>query len=119
MIGVCCLIVILFQPFRHRPPSDRPQKIHAANLASQRKHAVLSLSKPMLSKTPEKKTHPFDAKKSPIPTWNDWFTFDFLGVLCIFFIYAGSSVPAINEPHYWTKAAHFWNPGFGLSLIHI
>ncbi len=22
-------------------------------------------------------------------------------------------MPAINEPHYWTKAAHFWNPEFG------
>ncbi|MEQ1830558.1 MAG: DUF6798 domain-containing protein, partial [Pirellula sp.] len=39
---------------------------------------------------------------------------DFLGVFCLFFIYAGSSVPAINEPHYWSKAAHFWNPNFGL-----
>jgi hypothetical protein len=38
---------------------------------------------------------------------------DFLGVLCVFFIYAGSSVPAINEPHYWSKAAHFWNSEFG------
>jgi hypothetical protein len=34
-------------------------------------------------------------------------------VFCVFFIYAGSAVPAINEPHYWTKAAHFWNDDFG------
>jgi hypothetical protein len=97
-------------PSTFTPSSENAR---AANLTSQRKHPVLPLSKLMLSKTPEKNPHKFDGKKSPNPTWNDWFTFDFLGVLCIFFIYAGSSVPAINEPHYWTKAAHFWNPGFG------
>jgi hypothetical protein len=45
--------------------------------------------------------------------WSTTFLIDLLGVFCIFFIYAGSAVPAINEPHYWTKAAHFWNPDFG------
>lgn len=45
--------------------------------------------------------------------WSSSFTLDFIGVFCVFFIYAGCSVPAINEPHYWTKAAHFWNPDFG------
>ncbi len=41
------------------------------------------------------------------------FLVDFICVFCIFFIYAGSTVPAINEPHYWTKAAHFWDASFG------
>lgn len=67
----------------------------------------------MSSKISEQNADPFDADKLPNPSWNDWFFVDFLGVLCIFFLYAGSAVPAINEPHYWTKAAHFWNPGFG------
>ncbi|HUP80837.1 MAG TPA: DUF6798 domain-containing protein [Pirellula sp.] len=37
---------------------------------------------------------------------------DFICVFCLFFVYAGSCVPAINEPHYWTKAAHFWDFNF-------
>lgn len=40
--------------------------------------------------------------------WLDWF-----GVIAIFFVYAGGRVPGVNEPHYWTKASHFWNPKFG------
>jgi hypothetical protein len=52
-------------------------------------------------------------KEFPVPSrWGNSFLIDFLVVFCLFFIYAGSSVPAINEPHYWTKAAHFWNPDF-------
>lgn len=54
-----------------------------------------------------------NAKLAPSSNWTSSFAVDFLCVFCIFFIYAGSSVPAINEPHYWTKAAHFWNPDFG------
>ena len=45
--------------------------------------------------------------------WANSFLADFICIFCIFFLYAGSSVPAINEPHYWTKAAHFWNNEFG------
>ena len=45
-------------------------------------------------------------------SWTSGFFVDFLCVFCVFFIYAGSNVPAINEPHYWTKAAHFWNRDF-------
>ena len=45
--------------------------------------------------------------------WQDSFVVDFLCVFCVFFIYAGSSVPAVNEPYYWTKAAHFWDASFG------
>ncbi len=45
--------------------------------------------------------------------WVNSFFADFCCVFCVFFLYAGSQVPAINEPHYWTKAAHFWNPNFG------
>ena len=51
----------------------------------------------------------FDSRQS----WTNSFWVDFSCVFCMFFIYAGSSVPAINEPHYWTKAAHFWNENFG------
>ena len=61
--------------------------------------------------------NPPTPQKSPTElsekSWTLSFWVDFLGVLCIFFIYAGSTVPAINEPHYWTKAAHFWNSNFG------
>ena len=52
-------------------------------------------------------------KCPPQSAWAKSFPVDFLGVFCIFVIYAASAVPAINEPHYWTKAAHFWNPSFG------
>ena len=45
--------------------------------------------------------------------WANSFLVDFICVFCIFFLYAGNSVPAINEPHYWTKAAHFWDNNFG------
>lgn len=44
--------------------------------------------------------------------WYEWFFIDWLGVFLIFFLYAGSRVPDVNEVHYWTKAAHFWNPEF-------
>ncbi len=53
------------------------------------------------------------AKNGFQSSWQDSFIVDFLCVFCVFFIYAGSSVPAINEPHYWTKAAHFWDTNFG------
>lgn len=51
-----------------------------------------------------------DSKRSTWVTspWLDW-----LGVIAIFFVYAGGHVPGVNEPHYWTKATHFWNPKFG------
>ena len=51
-------------------------------------------------------------KQSPA-SWSSTFWVDFCFIFFIFFLYAGSAVPAINEPHYWTKAAHFWNPYFG------
>lgn len=51
-------------------------------------------------------TQPFRALARSI-----WF--DLAGVFCIFLIYANYMVPAINEPHYWTKAAHFWDSSFG------
>jgi hypothetical protein len=44
--------------------------------------------------------------------WYESFWVDFVGVLLIFFLYAGSRVPEVNEVHYWTKAAHFWDPNF-------
>ncbi len=45
--------------------------------------------------------------------WTRSWALDFVAVFCIFFIYGAGTVPAINEPHYWTKALHFWNPQFG------
>jgi hypothetical protein len=44
--------------------------------------------------------------------WHEWFGVDFVGVFLVFFLYAGSRVPEVNEVHYWTKAAHFWDPNF-------
>lgn len=41
------------------------------------------------------------------------FWLDLIGVFCVFFIYAGYSVPSVNEPHYWSKASHFWDSSFG------
>ncbi len=59
------------------------------------------------------RNHPQGDPSKPKSNWANSFLVDFICVFCIFFIYAGSSVPAINEPHYWTKAAHFWNNNFG------
>lgn len=42
-----------------------------------------------------------------------WFWLDFLATLCVFLVYAGNQIPDVNEPHYWSKAAHFWNPSLG------
>ncbi|MCU0713827.1 MAG: hypothetical protein MUC43_17350 [Pirellula sp.] len=49
---------------------------------------------------------------APPKRWYESFSVDFVGVLMLFFLYAGSRVPEVNEVHYWTKAAHFWNPNF-------
>lgn len=51
--------------------------------------------------------------RSQLPKrWHESFWADFVGVLLVFFIYAGSRVPEVNEVHYWTKAAYFWDPNF-------
>jgi hypothetical protein len=44
--------------------------------------------------------------------WHDSFFIDFIGVFTFFFLYAACPVPEVNEVHYWTKAAHFWDPSF-------
>jgi hypothetical protein len=41
------------------------------------------------------------------------FLADWIGVFALFFVYAGELVPGVNEPHYWTKSAHFWDSSFG------
>ena len=64
------------------------------------------------SVTPDRNKDQIEAKRFH-SNWANSFLVDFIGVFCIFFLYAGSSVPAINEPHYWTKAAHFWDNNFG------
>jgi hypothetical protein len=54
--------------------------------------------------------------KSPISDktgWQNHFCVDWIGTFLVFILYAGNRVPDVNEPHYWTKAAHFWNPDFG------
>jgi hypothetical protein len=38
---------------------------------------------------------------------------DWLGVFLVFYLVGASLVPGVNEPHYWTKSAHFWNPSIG------
>jgi hypothetical protein len=45
--------------------------------------------------------------------WLHGFAADWIGVFALFFLYAGGLVPGVNEPHYWTKSAHFWDPNFG------
>lgn len=45
-------------------------------------------------------------------SWSQGALVDWLGVLVVFFIYAGEMVPGVNEPHYWTKSAHFWDSDF-------
>ena len=45
--------------------------------------------------------------------WLENFWLDALGVLAVLFLVAGEPLPAVNEPHYWTKAKHFWDSGFG------
>jgi len=39
-----------------------------------------------------------------------WVAGEVVLVLCIFWIHAGVPVPDVNEPHYLTKAKHYWNP---------
>jgi hypothetical protein len=46
-------------------------------------------------------------------SWAQGFYVDFVGVFLVFFLASIERLPAVNEPHYWTKAAHFWNPEFG------
>jgi hypothetical protein len=46
-------------------------------------------------------------------SWSQKFRIDFLGVFLVFFLTGIERVPAVNEPHYWTKAAHFWDSEFG------
>jgi hypothetical protein len=58
-------------------------------------------------------TAPIHSTERGPANWIRSFSVDFCCVFCVFFLYAGSQVPAINEPHYWTKAAHFWNASFG------
>ncbi len=45
--------------------------------------------------------------------WLGGFWADWVGVFALFFVYAGELVPGVNEPHYWTKSEHFWDPSFG------
>lgn len=46
-------------------------------------------------------------------SWSQKFYIDFLGVFLLFFLTGIERIPAVNEPHYWTKAAHFWDSDFG------
>lgn len=53
------------------------------------------------------------SKRFGSSNWLRGFGADCIGVLAVFFLYAGELVPGVNEPHYWTKSAHFWDPSFG------
>lgn len=46
-------------------------------------------------------------------SWTQRFSVDFVGVFLLFFLTGSERLPAVNEPHYWTKSAHFWDPGYG------
>ncbi|MEI8214085.1 MAG: DUF6798 domain-containing protein [Planctomycetota bacterium] len=46
-------------------------------------------------------------------SWANGFGPDWVGVFLVFFLVAGGGVPGVNESHYWTKGAHFWDAGFG------
>jgi hypothetical protein len=41
------------------------------------------------------------------PKWQPWV--EVLLIFCVFFIHASWPVPDTNEPHYLSRAAHFWN----------
>lgn len=54
-----------------------------------------------------------EAKAGRSEGWLRGFGADGVGVFALFFVYAGELVPGVNEPHYWTKSLHFWDPSFG------
>lgn len=49
----------------------------------------------------------------PKTSWSERFSVDFVGVFLLVLLTAMERLPAVNEPHYWTKATHFWNSEFG------
>lgn len=51
--------------------------------------------------------------------WGQNFWLDAFGVLLVLFLVAGEPTPAVNEPHYWTKAKHFWDSSFANGDIFI
>jgi len=54
-----------------------------------------------------------DFSSGPATSWTRRFFVDFAGVFLVFFLSGLERLPSVNEPHYWTKAAHFWNPDVG------
>ncbi|XZE45857.1 DUF6798 domain-containing protein [Pirellulaceae bacterium SH467] len=57
--------------------------------------------------------HPKESGKDVRVRSNGWFWIDFLATFVVFWLYAGNQIPDVNEPHYWSKAAHFWNSSLG------
>ncbi len=51
-----------------------------------------------------------DDPSNSCPRW-EWVV-EALLVACCFLLYAGTPAPDVNESHYLTKAAHFWNPAW-------
>ena len=51
--------------------------------------------------------------------WKQNFWLDALGVFLVLFLVAGEPTPAVNEPHYWTKAKHFWDLSYATGDIFI
>lgn len=41
-----------------------------------------------------------------------WVVCELLGIFLLCFLFAGSSAPSTNEPHYLGKAKHYWNPSW-------
>lgn len=61
----------------------------------------------------ENPEYPTDSLGTQVGT--RWFQFalDFFLTISVFFLLTGTPVPEVNEPHYWIKAAHYWNPDLG------
>ncbi len=51
--------------------------------------------------------------------WGQNFWLDALGVFLVLFLFAAEPIPAVNEPHYWTKAKHFWDSSYAPGDIFI
>ncbi|MFM8289318.1 MAG: DUF6798 domain-containing protein [Planctomycetaceae bacterium] len=51
-----------------------------------------------------------DPSPSPSSGWPPAWVWGSAAVLLLLAGFARSAVPGVNEPHYWTKARHFWQP---------
>ncbi len=61
----------------------------------------------------KKAEQPTDSRRGTKVRSSWWSVTDFFLTLLVFYLFAGTGVPDVNEPHYWTKGAHFWDRTFG------